>query len=196
MDVLETVSYYYNRIILVPIYSSVGFAAFVADVADFVLHLIIVLLITIFNADSRPNMRSEYSIAIHRSIKNKGDVAFRCLLLVIRGLYVLAADAADDDAAGSDVDVADVAVVCVAVDVNITVGGTVDWFLEDDDCGGVEHQRLSLSNICNDRVTRSSFRQASKNSSIVMTPSWFKSSFRNTRSTYSCSYLCSFRLFF
>lgn len=45
------------------------------------------------------------------------------------------------------------------------------------------HQR-SLSNICSDRVTRSSFRHASRNSSMVITPSWLRSSFRKTLSTW------------
>lgn len=46
------------------------------------------------------------------------------------------------------------------------------------------HQR-PLSNISRDFVMRSSFRHASRNSSIVMTPSWLRSSFLKTRSTCS-----------
>lgn len=43
------------------------------------------------------------------------------------------------------------------------------------------HQR-PLSNISRDCVIRSSLRHASRNSSMVMTPSWLRSSFLNTRS--------------
>lgn len=58
---------------------------------------------------------------------------------------------------------------------------TCGFLCHPDGLGG-GHQR-SLSNICNDLVTKSSFRQASKNSSIVIMPSWLRSSLRNTRST-------------
>lgn len=44
------------------------------------------------------------------------------------------------------------------------------------------HQR-PLSNISRDFVIRSSLRHASRNSSIVITPSWLRSSFLKTRST-------------
>lgn len=98
----------------------------------------------------------------YRSIKNSGDDAFRCLLLIIRGLFV-----GFVGGNGSDDDVGNCSSGCGG-------GGAGD---------GELHQR-SLSNICNDRVTRSSFRHASRNSSIVITPSWFMSIFRNTLSTF------------
>lgn len=48
---------------------------------------------------------------------------------------------------------------------------------------GLDGHQRPLSNISRDFVIRSSLRHASKNSSIVMTPSWLRSSFLNTRST-------------
>lgn len=43
----------------------------------------------------------------------------------------------------------------------------------------------TASNICRDLVITSSLRHDSMNSSMVMTPSWFRSSFRKTRSICS-----------
>lgn len=53
-----------------------------------------------------------------------------------------------------------------------------------------DNQR-SVSNICSDLVIVSSFKHVSKNSSIVMTPSWFKSNFLNTFSTCSRAFRSS-----
>lgn len=49
----------------------------------------------------------------------------------------------------------------------------------------------TVSNICRDLVITSSFRHDSINSSMVITPSWFRSSLRKTRSICSLAFLSS-----
>lgn len=57
--------------------------------------------------------------------------------------------------------------------------------------GDASSDHSDVSNMAMDCVMISSLRQDSMNSSMVMTPSWFRSSFRKTRSTWSLHFRSS-----
>lgn len=63
------------------------------------------------------------------------------------------------------------------------------WAGGGEGCAWAHHS--TASNICSDLVITSSLRHDSMNSSIVMTPSWLRSSFRKTRSICSRAFRSS-----